>query len=520
MSTGTSSPSPTVPTEERKFRSHIGHISRHSGIFFAGTLFSLLAGYLFKVYLARVLGAEALGIYALGMTLVGFFSVFNALGLPESAVRFVSAYTASGEFEKLRSFLWRGTGILLASNAAFVALFFLVGSWIARHFYHSEALPKYLSLFAVILLSSALRTFFEKAMAGYRNVSRRTLIVNFIGTPATILVSVALISLGTGLRGYLYAQIVSSIVVVTLLIIAIWEQTPVAARFSRAPLLPMERQVWWFSATIYGMSFLGFLLAQADKITLGYFLGPRDVGIYAVAAALVAYVPIVLQSVNQMFAPTISDLRTRGDHEVLGRLFQTLTKWIIALTVPLAIVMIRFARPLMHVFGPEFEIGWPILIIGTCGQLVNVGVGSVGYMLVMSGHERRVITVQGVMAGLMVFLNIFLVPVWGIYGAAVAGALTTVGTNVWFLLEVKTALRLSPYNRSYIKLVLPTIATCPAVWLVRLNSFNVASIAFIVMVLMLSYTVFLGMFLAFGLTEDDRMIVATARQRLQGLLAR
>ncbi len=87
----------------------MGHISRHSAVFFAGTIFTAAAGYLFKIYLARVLGAEALGIYALGMTIVGLLGIFNALGLPYSAVRFVAAYSATGKFDLLRGFLVRST---------------------------------------------------------------------------------------------------------------------------------------------------------------------------------------------------------------------------------------------------------------------------------------------------------------------------------------------------------------------------------------------------------------------------
>ena len=48
------------------FQTEMGRISRQSGIVFAGTIFTVAFGYVFKVYLARVLGAEALGIYALG----------------------------------------------------------------------------------------------------------------------------------------------------------------------------------------------------------------------------------------------------------------------------------------------------------------------------------------------------------------------------------------------------------------------------------------------------------------------
>ena len=79
------------PADAPGFRQQMGHISRHSAVFFAGTIFTAAAGYLFKIYLARVLGAEALGIYALGMTIVGLLGIFNALGLPYSAVRFVAS---------------------------------------------------------------------------------------------------------------------------------------------------------------------------------------------------------------------------------------------------------------------------------------------------------------------------------------------------------------------------------------------------------------------------------------------
>src|SRR5712675_89305 len=95
------------PSNSSKFRQQMGHISRQSAVFFAGTIFTAAAGYLFKVYLARVLGAEALGIYALGMTIVGLLGIFNALGLPYSAVRFVASYTATGRFDLLRGFLVR-----------------------------------------------------------------------------------------------------------------------------------------------------------------------------------------------------------------------------------------------------------------------------------------------------------------------------------------------------------------------------------------------------------------------------
>ncbi|MGZ5227464.1 MAG: hypothetical protein ACXWCS_25160, partial [Burkholderiales bacterium] len=43
----------------------------------------------------------------------------------------------------------------------------------------------------------------------------------------------------------------------------------------------------------------------------------------------------------------------------------------------------------------------PFLIIGAAGQLINCGVGSVGNLLIMSGHEKRLMKVQIAMAAVM-----------------------------------------------------------------------------------------------------------------------
>jgi O-antigen/teichoic acid export membrane protein len=517
--------SPSAPqsdaaaSQTQQFRSQVGHISRQSGVFFAGTIFTAAFGYVFKVYLARALGPEALGIFALGITLVGFLGVFNTLGLPQSAVRFVASYSAAGKFDLLHALLWRGAGILLVANLLFAALLLTFGRWVALRVYHSTTLVQYLPWFAVIMLFSVLTGFYGKVLAGYKDLSRRTLIVNFVGSPLTMLLAVLLISQGRGLRGYLTAQIASAAVVTVLLFVAVRELTPAPARLLARRRSSLEKQVWTFSTAMLGIGFLEFLMVQVDKIAIGFYRGPREVGIYSVAAAIVVYVPLVLSSINQIFSPMIADLHTRGDHALLARLFQSLTKWVVGLTLPLAGVVIIFARPLMRIFGTDFEAGWPILIIGTVGQLVNCGVGSVGYLLLMSGNEKRLIKVQMVMAIVMIGLNIAFVPLLGAVGAAVAAAVTNVGINLWNLTEVRKALGLSPYNRSYIHLVLPTLVMLAATILLRMNlgvfgrDWLAAAAA-----LLLAYAVFAAAILVRGLDADDRLIATAIWSRLRAAI--
>src|ERR1700676_3208117 len=287
-----SSQSSLATSHEARFRSAMGQISRHSAVFFAGTLFTAGAGYLFKIYLARVLGADALGMYALGMTMVGFFGLFNGLGLAQAAVRFVAAYSATEQWQRLHGFFRRALGLLGMGNVVLAAAMMLVGPWLARSLYHAPALVPYLLLFAVILILGAFTNFMGQVLAGYKDVALRTVITNFIGSPLNIVFGVVLLSLGFGLRGYLRAQVASAVIVLILLLTAAWRLTPSLARHAPDTAVPMEREVFWFSAAVFGVSFLEFILGQADKILLGAFLDVRQVGVYAVAATLVAFVPV------------------------------------------------------------------------------------------------------------------------------------------------------------------------------------------------------------------------------------
>ena len=267
------------------------------------------------------------------------------------------------------------------------------------------------------------------------------------------------------------------------------------------------------------MDSLGFVMSQADKILIGFYLNPRELGIYAMAAALVAFVPAVLQSVNQIFSPTIADLHARDQRELLGRLFQTLTKWILGLTLPLGCVIIVFARELMRIFGPEFEAGWPILIIGTLGQLINCGVGSVGYLLLMSGQQRRLIRIQAVMAVVMVGLSLLLIPRLGLTGAALGAAVTNAVSNVWYLREVRSKLGLSPYNRSYFRLLPPLAGNLCVLLLLRFALAGILpSWMTLAIVLVSAYLVFVVIALAVGLDKDDRLIAWALWSRVRGVV--
>jgi len=70
----------------------------------------------------------------------------------------------------------------------------------------------------------------------------------------------------------------------------------------------------------------------------------------------------------------------------------------------------------------------------------------------MSGNQVRLIRVQVIMAVFMVAATVGLVRPFGIAGVALAAALTNALSNYLCLRQVRAALGLSPYNRTYLRL--------------------------------------------------------------------
>jgi O-antigen/teichoic acid export membrane protein len=283
----------------------------------------------------------------------------------------------------------------------------------------------------------------------------------------------------------------------------------------------VDKETVSVATTTLGLALLGFVMTQTETVALGRFRDPHALGVYALGTAIVAFVCIVLSSVNQIFGPTIADLYAREQHDLLSRMYHTLTKWIIGLTLPLAAVIMIFSLPIMRIFGHEFESGWIVLVIGTVGQLVNAGVGSSGTMLYMTGRHRYLIWIQAGVSLMIVVLNVLLVPRWGIVGAVCTAAIANVAVNTCYLITVRRVLGLFPYDTSYFRLLLPGVGMLSVLFVIR-ETFSAIWPAWATLgaSLLLAYVIFLGLALVFGLNADDKLVAQMIWARIQSVIFR
>jgi len=133
---------------------------------------------------------------------------------------------------------------------------------------------------------------------------------------------------------------------------------------------------------------------------------------------------LFITSVSLMFSPFVADLHNRGERKRLDGLFKTLTRWTIAATIPVLLVLSIAPGSALKVFGSEFAGGQTALLILLAGQFVNIATGSVGFVLIMVGRTGWDLIVYAGSLIMNLGIAFWLCPRYGMEGAAIANAAT------------------------------------------------------------------------------------------------
>jgi len=184
---------------------------------------------------------------------------------------------------------------------------------------------------------------------------------------------------------------------------------------------------------------------HADILMLGLFSSSEQVGLYRVAVTGSNLVIFGLQAVNMVVAPHFAQLHAAGDTVRLQQLVTRTARVVLAMALPVALGFMLGGRVMVTaVFGEAYASAHLALAILAVGQLFNAASGSVGSLLNMSGYERETMRGVAVAAAANVALNIVLIPIYGIEGAALATAASLVTWNSILRAAVRRELQIEP----------------------------------------------------------------------------
>jgi O-antigen/teichoic acid export membrane protein len=386
-------------------------------------------GFLISLLLARLLGASGFGVYAYVVAWTTLVSIPATLGIDQLIVREFAVYQTQSSWGLMRGLLqWAVQRVLMVSVAIALVLVSIV--WFLSQGAESP-MPFAFCVGMLSLPIASLRNLRVSAMQGLHQVVKGQL-PEMLFAPIFLLVFIGCgyLLLGSRLTAIWVLAMNLVATAITLWIGMKWLNKALPnAVWQVEPEYDVKT---WLRSALPFMFLLGVfaIFSRTDMVMLGLLKGSASVGVYAAVNRAVQLINFIVMAVNGVLAPTIASLYAEGKIEQIKRLITKSTLNVVLISFPLGFGLILFGSWYLLLFGESFIVGKTALIILSVAQIIRSAMGWDHMLLNMTGHEKLTAITVAIGASLNIVLNAFWIPQWGLDGAAVATAISTVVVHV------------------------------------------------------------------------------------------
>lgn len=412
--------------------------------------------FLTSLILARLLGRDQFGVYNFALAWLLLLITPTLFGMDRLLVRNVAAYRKDQDWASLRGLLRfapRLTGVL----SVIVMVIALAAAWLTYDLTGRPALLKadhaelaepalYTLLITMLLLPIwTLLLQQQSAMQGLQHI----IVSQFpeqVLYPILFLVAIGGVYLIAGkFESAQWAMLLRAITAVVALAASFFLLHRAIPKMIHQIEPAMNARLWLASALPFAINRGLFNLDhEIDVLMLGALDSAEAVALYTVSMRGVQFIGLVLLSINVALAPQIVNLYAEGNREQLQRLLTQSARLVLVGSLPIALVLMIGGRWFLSIFGQEYSAAHTALILLSIGQVINVSTGSVALVLMMTQYERKATWVLAFSVSLHIALNVILIPLWSVEGAAVARMISVVIGNFVMLWFVWSRLQLDP----------------------------------------------------------------------------
>jgi O-antigen/teichoic acid export membrane protein len=425
---------------------------------FLGVMFSKFIGYLFKFVTAR-LGTEQYGILSLGIMVYAVFSIILLFGFDYGITRFTAYYLSENSKSKVKGLIKFAFPIVFISSLIGSIVLFFASEFIAINLFHTEQLSLVLKIFAFAVPFDCMRGVFLGVIKGFKNLKYEFYSRYLIEGSSRILLMFLLVYLGFGIVGASIAYVVS--VFLSFLFSMIFFSKTFSI-FNVESEKVNQFEVFDYSWPLMFNALLGLAIVSIDSFMIGYFMTVSDVGIYNAIAPVARLTYIIPFSLSALLVPVMVSLYVQKDEKAFSSVYDTLNRLVFMFNLPLTLFIIFFSREVLSVlFGEEYAVGYVGLIILTLGFFVMFLFMVSREVLLALKKSRNVFYYSLVGVILNIVLCFFMVPAYGIIGAALASVLSLGVISLLIFWKAFKLTRNKFFQWSYLKMVLlGLIAIC------------------------------------------------------------
>lgn len=491
--------------------------AKGGGVLFGATAIAYALRFLLGIVQARSLGSEQYGLLNLSLTAATLASGLTLFGLTPALVRYVSLFNSRRDQAGVWGALLAGIGLPTGTSLLVGGALFALAEPIALRVFRDPGLVPLLRIMAFVVPFLTLFSVSAAATRGFKRMQDTAIASIF--RPILRLILIVVVIATIGLTASRAAAVFGVAIAVTSILLLFLLNRIFSLRRPLRERRPVMKEMLRFGLPVYGSGLIGMFSPYLRTLLLGAMYATADVGILAVATQVNTVGALFHSSIATASAPIISELYEREDMEQMKQIYQITSKWTFTLNLPLFLVVVLFPVPILSVFGKDYILGVTALTILAWTNLIATGTGLGSTIIGMTGRTSLKLVNTLVTTTLSIGTSIWLIPQWGVVGAAAAALATSIVGNVLRLVEVYVLYRMLPYNMSFLKPVLSGLVALAVAWgLDRLLPMQVVLLrtAIAVIALLAAYA---AMILLLGLAPEDRMVLTRVVKRFFPMLS-
>lgn len=396
-------------------------------------IMGVLVGYIFFWILARYYSAEGVGIFQAIWTLLMIAAVIGKMGFDTSIVKFIGNYYGNAQKGLVKNLFRKVQFWLLLSAVTIALILWLFAEPLSFLFFETYEKQHYIYIAAISVIPLVLLNYHAETMKALKRILAFSAFQN-----GTIYLLIIVLIYAAWHSGIAFDRALWSlfIALAILALVSLWVLNrfiPPAASGKMPGMGYTNRQLFSITLPMLFSNSLFLLMNWTDTLMLSGFLPESEVGIYATALKIAALNSVILVAVNSIAMPKFAELYEKNDRLQFRRFVKQSTLLMLIVSLPVLLLIFVFPAWLLGIFGSEFTAGKNVLIILAIGQFFSTVSGSVINILNMSNHQKKARNILFFSTFINIILNLVLIPVYGILGAAVATASSTV---LWNILSV------------------------------------------------------------------------------------
>jgi len=373
----------------------------------------------FVPILVRIISQSEYGNYVFILSIIDLSITISIFGTND-AIRKYAAEISQSSSQVLRRFVF--SSLLLTVFLSIVAS--LVGlSILHRGLIKVNLESNVLSYLHFAVGVVAISILFNNAMSVLfgLHMQRISEPLRFIQTMICFGIGLLLAYSGFGVKGLLSAHILSLIFALVAGVYVITKKVHFSVQAMKEGLYKYSRRLLSFGRWIVVGALFAQVLYQADVIMIRSFLSAKDAALYKAALIPAHFLWFIPRIVSVSLLPSLSELWSKGDVSKVASVSFKSVRYVFWLSLLMGCGLFILSKPFVKVYyGEDYlpaALALQILIVGTFGFAISRITGPV-----FQASENLSIEVlcTGLAAVLNVMLNLFLIPPYGIYGAAVA----------------------------------------------------------------------------------------------------